>query len=264
MEQKSVAHSQPEQGRSNRAERAHRRAERRFWIWSLVVSAVSAVTAVIAMSAAITAAIFTGKSLTTSRQTLIAAERPWLAVTQAAPAAHGEKGLTSLDFTDRGAEFGIQYRLKNFGKSPALKIVAHLKTYLLPFNDFKTNLFDINFVKYQEQACDDDTGIPPDYNETVYPDVDRPIPIISPDAVWDDMIKRPIGEMKADSAYELVVAGCFSYVYYADGHVYHTYVANGIAGKTDSGFALFNIKWRGTTPAGQWQVVEQPMGKNDD
>ena len=159
----------------------------------------------------------------------------------------------------------FRYKLKNFGKSPAIKVVAHLKTYLHPFNNWQAaNMFDADFVKHQEQACDDDTGIPPDYNETVYPDVARPIPIISPDAIWADMSKFPIGQMKANSLYELVVAGCFSYVYYADGHVYHTYVANGIAGINNGSFALFDIKWRGATPGGSWQVIQLPMGKSDD
>jgi hypothetical protein len=240
-------------------------AKREGWSRAEKISAISAFAAVVAMGAAIAAAIFTGLSLVTSRQTLIAAERPWLAVTSAAPAAHGGQGLTSLDFTDRGAEFGIQYKLRNFGKSPAIKVVAHLKTYLYPFNNWQAaNMFDANFVKHQEQACDDDTGIPPDDNETVYPDVDRPIPILSPDAVWADMSKFPIGQMKADSLYALVVAGCFSYVYYADGHVYHTYVANGIAALDNGSTGLFNIKWRGATPAGSWQVIQLPMGKSDD
>jgi hypothetical protein len=240
-------------------------AKKQIWTRAEVISAISSGAAVAAMGAAIAAAIFTGLALVTSRRTLIAAERPWLAVTEAAPAPHGGEGLTSLDFTDRGAEFGIQYKIKNFGKSPALKVVAHLKTYLEPFNNGQaTNMFAADFVKHQEEACDDDAGIPPDYNETVYPDVDRPLPIISPDAVWDDMSKRPIGQMKADSTYLLVVAGCFSYAYYADGHVYHTYVANGIAGRNNGSFALFDIKKRGANPAGSWQMIQLPMGKTDD
>ena len=136
-EQKPVVHSEAKKG---------------GWSFADATSAISAGAAVVAMCAASAAAIFTGLSLATSRRTLIAAERPWLVVTEARPAAHN--GKTSLDFTDKGAEFGIQYNFKNVGKSPALKVIAHLKSYLEPFNDGQAaNLFEANFAKHKRKRA---------------------------------------------------------------------------------------------------------------
>jgi hypothetical protein len=76
-------------------------------------------TAFLALATAIVAAVFTGNMLTVHRQTLVATGRPWLGVTQVAPSVHGPNASTSLDFADRGAEFGLQYTLRNYRKSPA-------------------------------------------------------------------------------------------------------------------------------------------------
>ena len=37
------------------------------------------------------------------------------------------------------------------------------------------------------------------------------------------MKKRPIGKVTPNSHYTLLVLGCFSYVYYEDGRIYHTH-----------------------------------------
>jgi hypothetical protein len=105
----------PPQAGWTEEERAHHDTESDFWKRSFWVSVASAFTATVAMVAAIAAAIYSGMSLTISRQTIIAGERPWLAVMQPIPATHGDHALKSLDFTERGAEFGLQYQQKNYG-----------------------------------------------------------------------------------------------------------------------------------------------------
>jgi hypothetical protein len=103
----------------------------------------------------------------------------------------------------------------------------------MPFNDGQaSNLFNLDFARYQEQACEDNGREPPNYDETVCSG-ERPLAPMQPDAMWEDMKKRPIGRVTPNSHYTLVVVGCFSYVYYADGHVYHSYVTSKIAGRTN-------------------------------
>jgi hypothetical protein len=77
--------------------------------------------------------------------------------------------------------------------------VAHLKTYLMPFKGNLINLFQIDFTKYQEEACSDNTGIPSSYNDTIFQDEDRTSVPISPDTIWSEMSKHPIGEMATDA-----------------------------------------------------------------
>jgi len=211
--------------------------------------------------AALAGACFALKALETGRRTLVANERPWLMVSNptAAPLIN-PPAQASLILQPDGMRVRIVYTWSNFGKSPAVGVSGRLKIHLLGFApDGHTNTAEARASAAQESDCKSAGGMT-DFSPTVFPNAPSMTAPFEFSATRADLDTGILGISRPGSLHGFLITGCFVYSYYADGRLFHSYVATFVAKRGDGTAQFFDLNAHEEVLPTDLEVWDYPTG----